>query len=113
MKSQFSHQWNWLKQNQEKLLYVLINPLSITMSSISNPTKIMLNTIKMDNTTKCIISLNVAAVFIVLAIETSKWEVGIPSLDVMENTVVDNFVDTNGWEEIISDWTVKLIITAK
>ncbi len=67
----------------------------------------------MDNTTKYIISLNVAAVFIVLAIETSKWEVGIPSLDVMENTVVDNFVDNNGWEEIISDWTVKLIITAK
>ncbi len=42
------------------------------MSSMSCPTNNMLNTLTIDNTTTCVISLNVALVFTVLAMEESE-----------------------------------------
>ena len=59
---------------EEVIVYKHIKTVSLTMSSISNPTKNILYTLTIDNTTTCVIALNeVAAVFKVLAIETS-WE---------------------------------------
>ncbi len=57
------------------------------MSSISNPTKNILYTLTMDNITTCIISLNVAAVFAVLATEASERAVRALTIEL---SAVDN-----------------------
>ncbi len=57
------------------------------MSSISNPTNNILYTLTMDNTTTRVISLNVAAVFTVLATEASERAVGALTIEL---SAVDN-----------------------
>ncbi len=105
------YQRNWFWQDQKKLLYKHINTLSLTMSSISNPTKNILSTLTMDNITTCIISLNEAAVFIVLATEASDRAVEWITIDVFENLVEDCINDDEVRVEIGFEGTVKLILT--
>ncbi len=81
------------------------------MSSISNPTKNILSTLTMDNITTCIISLNEAAVFIVLATEASDRAVEWITIDVFENLVEDCINDDEVRVEIGFEGTVKLILT--